>query len=278
MDQTIPLVKHLDHVLVEAEDPTALFRLFGEGFGLPVAFEFGDYGEVLSGSVWAGNMLLQFARFKELRFGHVAAWDEADAGRARLGGLGFEPTMPVFEVAGMLSGFDLHPGAGHTSENWTTLEVKELLDPPGVVYLTEYQFDAEPWRAGLREAFAASGGGPLGFEGVQEVHVGLRDVNEATPDWAHLLQGLPVYEGCAWGVVERAALRLIPWGKDEVASLMLRVRSVEETVAFLESAGMPAHETLDGTFLDSNLVQGLHLQLVDSTTHAFWDFARRGLH
>jgi hypothetical protein len=79
-------------------------------------------------------------------------------------------------------------------------------------------------------------------------------------------------------VAERAALRLIPWGKDEVASLMLRVRSVEETVAFLESAGMPAHETLDGTFLDSNLVQGLHLQLVDSTTHAFWDFARRGLH
>ena len=90
MDQPIPLVRHLDHVLVEAEDPTALFRLFSEGFGLPVAFEFGDYGEVLSGSVWAGNMLLQFARFKELRFGHVAAWDEADAGRARLGGLGSE--------------------------------------------------------------------------------------------------------------------------------------------------------------------------------------------
>lgn len=273
MDQPLPIVRHLDHLLIEAEDPSTLFRLFSEGFGLPVAWEFGDYGERVSGSVWAGNVNLEFARFKELRFGHVAVWDEVDAGRARIGGLAFEPTMPVFEVAGLLGGLDLHPGAGHTSENWTSLEVKELLDPPGVVYLTEYAFDAEGWRAGLKEAFLASGGGALGFEGVQEVHVGLRDVNEATPAWASLLQGLPVYEGTAWGVAERGALRLIPWGKDEVASLMLRVRSVEAAAAFLESAGMPAHESMDGVFLEASLVQGLHLQLVDGGSPAFWDFA-----
>jgi hypothetical protein len=273
MDEAVPLVRQLDRVLIEAEDPSALFRLFSEGFGLPVGWEFGDYGEVVSGSVWAGNVCLEFARFKELRFGRVAAWDEADAGRARLGGIAFEPTMPVFEVAGMLGGLGLHPGAGHTSENWTSLEVKGLLDPPGVVFLTEYAFDGAAWRAGLGEAFAASGGGPLGFEGVQEIHIGVRDVNEATPAWSGLLQGLPVYPGAAWCGAERGALRLVPWGRDEVASLMLRVRSVAAATAFLESAGMPAHESLDGVFLEPTLVQGLHLQLVDGETPAFWEFA-----
>lgn len=270
MDDLMPVVRQLDHMMIEAEDPTALFRLFSEGFGLPVAWEFGDYGELWSGGVCAGNLNLEFCRFKEIRFGQREGWD-FEEGLARMGGLAFEPTMPVSEAVSLLAQWGVPFGGGSTSENWTDLEVKGLLDLPGIVFLSEFHFDHDAWQAGHREAFNACGGGPLGLVGVQEVLVGVRDVADASPAWGRLLRDLPPVDTAAWCVADHLALRLVPWGKDEVASLMLRVNSLEAAVGFLAEAGLPAQESLDGVAIDPALVQGLHFQLVDGAEPAFWE-------
>lgn len=268
MSQLYPVVRNLDHVMIEAEDPTALYRLFSEGFGLPVAWEFGDYGGLWSGGVCAGNVNLEFCRFKELRFGHRDGWD-FETGQARLGGLAFEPTMPVSEAIGVLSEWGVPFGGGQATENWTDLEVKGLLDPPGVVFLAEYQFDHDAWQAGHLEAFRAAAGGALGVEGIQEIHVGVRDVEEAAPAWSRFLRDVPAADAAAWRVGDQLILRLVPWGKDEVASMVLRVRSLNQATEFLSDAGMPALETLDGVTLDAALLQNLHVQLVDGAAPGF---------
>lgn len=262
MSGLYPVVKALDHVMIEAEDPTVLYRLFVEGFGLPVAWEFGDYGELWSGGACAGNLNLEFCRFKEKRFGKPDTWDGSD-GSARLGGLAFEPTMPISEVVSVLAEWGVPFGSGIASENWTELEVKDLVDAPGIIFLVEYQFDRDAWQLSHREAFAASAGGSLGLMGVQEIQVGARDVDEASPAWDRFLRDVPKADTAAWRLAENLDLRMVPWGKDEIASLTLRVKSVERTMAFLEEAGIPALETLDGVALDPTVTQGLHFQLVE---------------
>lgn len=257
-----PVVKALDHLMIEAEDPTVLYRLFVEGFGLPVAWEFGDYGELWSGGVCAGNLNLEFCRFKEKRFGKPDTWAGSDGG-ARLGGLAFEPTMPISEAVGVLAERGVPFGSGIASENWTELEVKDLVEAPGLIFLVEYQFDRDAWQLSHREAFAASGGGSLGLLGVQEIQVGARDVDEASPAWDRFLRDVPKADTAAWRLADGLDLRMVPWGKDEIASLTLRVKSVERAKAFLEEAGIPALETLDGVALDPAVIQGLHFQLVE---------------
>jgi hypothetical protein len=242
-----------------------LLRLFAEGFGLPVAWEFGDYGDLWSGGVCAGNLNLEFCRFKEKRFGRPDVWEGAD-GSARIGGLAFEPTMPITEAVSVLSEWGVPFGSGIASENWTELEVKDLLDAPGIIFLVEYQFDRDAWQVSHRDAFAVAGGGSLGLIGVQEIQIGARDVGEASPAWDRFLRDVPTVDAAAWRLSENLALRLVPWGKDEVASLTLRVKSVESTTAFLKDAGIPALESLDGVTLDPAVAQGLHFQLVDAET------------
>ncbi|MBL0211675.1 MAG: hypothetical protein IPQ13_12320 [Holophagaceae bacterium] len=268
MSTLFPVVRTLDHVMIEAEDPTVLLRLFAEGFGLPVAWEFGDYGDLWSGGVCVGNLNLEFCRFKEKRFGRPDVWEGAD-GSARIGGLAFEPTMPISEVIGVLSEWSVPFGSGIASENWTELEVKGLLDAPGIVFLVEYSFDHDAWQLSHREAFAASGGGSLGLVGVQEIQVGARDVDEASPAWDRFLRDIPKLDSAAWRLADELSLRLVPWGKDEIASLVLRVKSVEQAMAFLADAGIPALETLDGVALDPSVTQGLHFQLLDSEAPGF---------
>ena len=51
----------------------------------------------------------------------------------------------------------------------------------------------------------------------------------------------------------------------------LPVESLEAAMAFLTEAGLPAQESLDGVAIDPALVQGLHFQLVDGETPAFWE-------
>lgn len=262
MSEPFPVVKTLDHVMIEAEDPTVLYRLFTEGFGLPVAWEFGDYGDLWSGGVCAGNLNLEFCRFKEKRFGKPDVWEGSD-GSARLGGLAFEPTMPIAEVVSVLAEWGVPFGSGIASENWTELEVRDLVEAPGIIFLVEYQFDRAAWQVSHRDAFAASGGGSLGLLGVQEIQVGARDVAEAAPAWDRFLHDVPKADAAAWRLAEHLDLRLVPWGKDEIASLTLHVKSVEKTAAFLEEAGIPALETMDGVALDPAVTQGLHFQLVD---------------
>lgn len=268
MSDLFPVVRTLDRVMIEAEDPTVLFRLFVEGFGLPVAWEFGDYGDLWSGGVCAGNLNLEFCRFKEKRFGKADVWEGAD-GSARIGGLAFAPTMPISELVSVLPECGVPFGSGIASENWTELEIKGLLDAPGIVVLVEYNFDHDAWQASHRDAFAASGGGSLGLKGVQEIQIGARDVDEASPAWERFLRDIPKVDTAAWRLAENQALRLVPWGKDEIASLMFRVESVERSMTFLEDAGIPALESLDGVALDPAVTQGLHFQLVDSP--AFWE-------
>ncbi len=262
MSALFPVVKTLDHVMIEAEDPTVLYRLFVEGFGLPVAWEFGDYGDLWSGGVCAGNLNLEFCRFKGNRFGKPDTWEGSDGG-ARLGGLAFEPTMPISEAVSVLAEWGVPFGSGIASENWTELEVKDLVDAPGIIFLVEYQFDRDGWQLSHREAFTASGGGSLGLLGVQEIQLGARDVDEASPAWDRFLRDVPKTDTAAWRVAKYLDLRMVPWGKDEIASLTLRVRSLERTMAFLEEAGIPAQETLDGVALDPTATQGLHFQLVE---------------
>lgn len=260
MNETFRVVNRLDHLMVESLQPEPLFRVFTEAFGLPVAWAFDDYGELWSGGVVAGNVNLEFCRFKEQRFGKADAWE--DGVLARFGGLAFEPSMPVTELAGQLGGLGLAPGAGHQTENWTDLEVKGLLDPPGLVFLSEYSFDAAAWRAEQVRAFQESGGGRLGLWGVQELAVGVRDMAEAQ-GWAGLLGGLPPVDDGAWLVGDGLTLRLVPWGKDEITGLTLRVGSVESVVGLLEQAGYPCQESLDGVFLHPQGLLGLRFQLVD---------------
>jgi hypothetical protein len=77
------IVKRIDHVVVQVDDPGPLFGLLSGPLGLPVAWPIQNHGWYASGGVFAGNASLEVARLGRAR--------PRAAGSARLFGIALEP-------------------------------------------------------------------------------------------------------------------------------------------------------------------------------------------
>jgi hypothetical protein len=72
-------VRRIDHLLIYSNDPPALFSVFADTFGLPVAWPMRDCGSFMSGGVSVGNLDLEFLQLAD------------QPGDTRLFGIAFEP-------------------------------------------------------------------------------------------------------------------------------------------------------------------------------------------
>jgi len=58
-----PVGKKVDHVAIKCSDPEALFKVFTETLGLPVAWPFSSYPGFETGGVQAGNVNIETLRY-----------------------------------------------------------------------------------------------------------------------------------------------------------------------------------------------------------------------
>lgn len=266
-----PPIRQIDHVMIKADDPRRVFAFFTETLGLPIAWPLEERGGVVSGGVGFGNVNIEAIRFPGQKSLPLPA---------QLTGFGFEPSplracLDELQRRGVPYG-PLRPltvtdstGAKQTLfTNVTLLGLSDTALPVDAtlhIFLSEYSptyVHVAGRHARIREELVASGGGPLGVESMREVVVGTPDVATMRARWQQLLSPVPAIDG-AWQIGTGPAIRTVPAKEHRVEELVVRVKSLARTKAFLQANGLLAAGTAAEVALNASRAFGIKMRFVE---------------
>ncbi|MBA2679413.1 MAG: hypothetical protein H0U76_13570 [Ktedonobacteraceae bacterium] len=136
----------------------------------------------------------------------------------------------------------------------------------GMIFLCEYNkkyYDTTQGRLRRQAELQARQGGPLGLLGVQEIVVGVKDMEAARTSWQQLFDPLSEVELGRWEVGDGPAIRLVPRDQDGLVRMVWKVASLERAAAFLSGQGLLEHGSEGQIILDSTKLYGLDICLIE---------------
>ena len=261
----VAVTTQIDHIVIEAGDEEALFSLFTERLGLPIAWPMAQWGFIHEGGALVGNTNLgcnhpldpnsdPAPTVRAVALDPAAALaDVVDMVRTR----GFDATTPM--PSGVIDVPDNEPFTPWRG-GWTNVLVLDASTDP-VPFLCEYDHDRQARRNAERARLDAAGGGPLGVTGLDAVVVHADDADHAAASWRRLLE--PVTEPSP-GRLQLGAGPALELRAGATPALVFRVKSLAAAARALTERGI-AHDR-NGEHelqLDGRDVLGLDLQLVE---------------
>lgn len=264
-----PPVRQVDHIMVRADDPSALYAFFTETLRLPVAWPLATRGGVTSGGAGFGNANVEAIQFPGQKTSH-----------AQLVGFGFEPSplaecLVELDRRGIVYGeprpFVVTEQAGSKKTLFTNVTLRQFSDadrPAGAtihIFLSKYSrtyVDVEQRRARLRRELR-EGGGPLGVKAAKEVIIGASDLKAAARLRGKLLQPRLSSAPGLWQVGDGPAIRVVRAVEDKLQELVISVASLQRAKAFLRKRGLLGSVTEKGATIDPSKIQGLKIRLVE---------------
>ena len=270
----LPPVRHIDHIMIRADDPGELYSFFTETLKLPVAWPLEVRGGVTSGGVGFGNVNVEAIKFPGPTDRPVGT---------HLVGFAFAPS-PLRESLAELDRRGITyaeprpfvstgPG-GARMTFFTNVTLRQFSDadrPADAtihIFLSEYNqvyVDADRRRARLRTQLAEAGGGPLGVTGIQEVLVGATDVRSADSLWGMLLRPTRASAPGLWNIGDGPAIRLVPARERVLQGLVVRVASLRQARAFLQERGLLGSASDTTLTIAPAKVHGLSIRLVEAS-------------
>ena len=264
-------IRRIDHIMIRADDPAAVYAFFTDVLRLPVAWPMMSPREgVATGGVGVGNVNLEAIRFPG---------QSNQVGRAQLLGFAFEPA-PLAESLAELHRRGISYGEprplvaprpdGSKSTLWTNVTLPQFSDGEAAVatmhvFVSEYNptyVNVDDRRERLRRQLAENGGGPLGIEAVKEVIIGVRDVEAARRLWQTLLDPTRPSAPGRWQVGDGPAIRLVPARENTTQRLVITVASLPRATAFLREKGLLGTHSDDEAAIDPARIHGLDVRLV----------------
>ncbi len=172
------LLKRIDHLMVESNDPSEAMRLFHETLGLPIAWPLKDHGPYSSGGIAFGSVNIEYISFKG-----------SESGKNRLAGIAFEANEKLDAAVRMLDEKGIFHRIGERTRDYTSL-VLELEGYEVILFVCEYADHLNEWRNMLRSNFRDSGGGLLGL--VETANVSIIDQKPEInlPKWREIVPGI----------------------------------------------------------------------------------------
>ena len=253
-----------DHLMIQVLNASAAYELFVSGFGLPIAWNLSDYQIFTSGGVSLGNVNVELlessAKSKE---------DGIFPKTNGIIGIAFQPAESLNRSLTLLDQKQIQYGApepftvdmhGSPMTLWTNVNFDGFM-PGTQVFYCNYSFDETKQRARLTSELSTIGGGPLGIIGLTGIGINYSNesvrsnwerflplVHESTPD---LLDG-------GGGV----KIRMIPSDQDSIASIIIQVRSLQQTESVLHRMGVP-YTVRDGSlFMESEKIPGVEISFI----------------
>jgi hypothetical protein len=263
-------VRRIDHIMIRTGQPRELFALFAEVLELPIAWPLATRGGVASGGASFGNVNVEAIQFPD-----------QTGSDTKLVGFGFEPSALDTALAelrrrniryGEPRGFYSTMSDGSRRTLWTNVTLLDLSDAdrPGNatmhVFLSEYApayVNIEQRRERLLRELAASAGGSLGVEAVEEVIIGTTDLQATSKVWERLLGPQRASARGLWHVGDGPAIRLVEASENSLQELVVSVASLQRAEAFLRSRDM-FERNEDGIIISSPAIRGVTIRLVQS--------------
>ncbi len=261
---TTPVIRQLDHILVESRDPKALFTVFTETLQLPVAWPLTENQGYVTGGVGAGNVNLEFFAYQSIPSGLP---------KTSFYGLAFEP-YPLSDALNRLQSLGIPYGSpepytstlpnGTRGVAWTTVSLPTVSKPGMSVFLYEYSpafLRVDVRRKQLGNRLTLNNGGPLGLELVSEVVIATSNLKSNIGIWSKLL-GTPA-KGGSWRAGAGPAIRLVEGNENRIREIWLKVRSLDRAKAYLKKSNLLGSASGRGVSLSSVKFQGLRIFLIE---------------
>jgi hypothetical protein len=259
-----PVVRQADRILIESNDPRALFEIFSETLQLPVVWPFAEHETYSSGSVSTGNVTLELYRYGARRSADV---------NARYTGLSLEP-YPLEDALQELRiiGIPYDPPQVHTSilpdgtegAAWKSVGLPSLSYPVLAVSLFEYNplyLNVGVRRQQFGNRLALEGGGPLGIVSMHTIFLESTDVKKDESEWIRLL-GKPDPDGSLCAVLG-PAFRVVQGSQSCIQKVVLKVKSLARAEAFLKRQDLLGIRGKEEIFLNPSGLQGLRISLTE---------------
>jgi hypothetical protein len=260
-----PIVRQLDNILIQTDDPLALFSFFTETLGLPAAWLPKDSPPYTGGGFGVGNVTFELIRA-----------DAAGSGsKARVSGLAFVP-YPLADALAELQFRKIShdPPEAHLSTLpdgsegvlWTTVVLPQLSGPDFLVFLREYNpgfLDTEIRRLQLSGRLALKKGGPLGVLSVKEIVVGSGNPRQDRLQWRDLLMPSAPSTQSLWQAGRGPDIRLAAGAGRGVQRVIIKVESLDRARAFLREQKLLGGESGASISINPAKIQGLVIHLVE---------------
>lgn len=266
-----PVIRQVDHILVQTNDPRLLFDLFTDTLQLPIAWPIADYAAFTSGGVGAGNVNIEV-----LRPGSPKNPAEAGgAAEAHFTGIAFEP-YPLSECLTELKarGIVCNTQApyistlpnGSKGALWTTIVLPQLSNPNLSVFLCEYNavfLKVSVRREQLGNQLVLNKGGPLGVKAVKEVIIGTTEFGRDKLLWQKLMIPAAPSPPNVWQVGNGPAIHLVSAKEDRIQRIVLKVASLEAAKNFLKGKRLLGAVSGDQITMDLSRAPGLRISLAE---------------
>ncbi|HEX8434266.1 hypothetical protein [Archangium sp.] len=259
MNADTPVVNRIDHLMIEAEDPSFLFQLFSETLGMTVAWPLKDFGEFVSGGIFVGNVNLEFIRWKGLRFGKAPP--PLGKGEAVFSSISFEPHGSTASALEELDRRGVRHGVPRPTPHWTNAIIGAPLDSPFVTFITEYHLDFQGWRRSLREDLEGKKGGRLGIQEARVLQIEVSPLSEAEVGWDALLRPHHRPAPYTWTFDGGPAIRLVAGRGNTIRELVLGVASLKRAREELSRLGLLGDGSARHVELLPSALQGLNFRL-----------------
>ncbi len=256
----IPVFRQVDHILIESQDPKALFNFCVDTLRLPVDLQFSGN----RGFVSAGNVSLEVFRYAEQQSG---------SGRkgqgARYSGLSFEPN-PLPAVLNELKFRGIRFSSPETFESIlpngtrgiasTRVGLPSVSNPETYIFLLEYSpefLQVDVRRKQLLNQLAFAKGGPLGILSVDEILITTTNLPKDKANWGALFGRTAGPE--RWRAGEGPAIRLAAGKMNEIREIVFKVGSLDRAKVFLKKSGLLGPASEGGILISPSKVQGLRI-------------------
>jgi hypothetical protein len=268
--RSVPVVRQVDHVLIESDNPKTLFEFFSGPLQFPIAWPVSDNNGFITGGVWAGNVILELFRY-------AGRQQNSSPGtpQARYAGLAFEP-LPLSDCLKALQ-FRALPYSppeqvvsalpnGTRGLAWTTVGLPSLSKPGMSIFLYEYSpafLKVDVRRKQLTNRLTLDNGGPLGIVSVDKILITSTSFRKDRNNW-ELLLGNPAQPG-TWSAGAGPGIALTQGNQDRVRGIVVKVKSLDTAKAFLKNSRLLGSVSSSGITINPAKVQGLNILLTGAS-------------
>ena len=255
-----PVISHVYWITIharEAEIYDSLYQLFVVDLQIPQFFDTETHGTRRYFTILIGNVILEpcgpfefhpsFRQDVMTRYNTLAfrPYESAAASAARLKNLEFDITVKDQDEL-------LNLTVDELSGDFLPVNVSKSAYVNGK---DEIIFDS------LENDLISRGGGPLGLEYIEEIHIGYR-TDEYLDKWKEFLYPMEHKENL-WSLPHKPNIRFFKSEREEIIALVLNVKSLALAAQYLKSKNLLGPQIGDRIEMDISWAHGIRIILTE---------------
>lgn len=225
-------INKVEHFYISSSSALNVYQVLTEQFGLPVVWDYQNWGSFSSGGVSLGNVVIELI-------------ESQSAQHSTYYGIALEPNQSLKRTKSFLDAVDISHGRISKAAKWSTMSLTNLLPNDINLFLCDYHNRAfiALDRKNATDKLVKNEGGALGIEFLKEVIIGSKEPVEFENELAKI-PGI-VKKGNEFHFSEGPNLKMIK-SDTPFFALLIKVKSMNKAKLELEALGFKTKSTQQG--------------------------------